>query len=201
MWGIKYSFCPPFVNGRAVFFTLSCSVINFFVPRLTPSQNIFGCRAEGNTPVLNIEVLKWLRFSASSSALVNFGMSIKKTFPKKKRVIWIFSEGSHLICPELCAKEDWISESMGWISLPAGIPINRRFSNSSFKGKAGDIQGSSCCNLPVDMPLYPENIFFHPRYFRRYNADIYQPCWFFFTPAIRARNSCGADADIRMSII
>ena len=56
--GEIFEYSVNFLNGVPVFSTCSCSAIIFFVPRLTPSQNIFGCRAEEKTPVLKIEALK-----------------------------------------------------------------------------------------------------------------------------------------------
>ena len=173
MWGIKLSFFWLNLNVNIAFFTCLCSAIIFFLPLPTPSHRIFGNLVEGKTPVFSIETLKWWRSSVFSRAVVNIGMSSKNTFPKKKSVIWIFSGSTHLICRELCAIEDWISKSMGWISRPVGIPIKRRFTNSFSKSEAGNIQGCSGCHLPVDMPFYREYIFFHPGYIRRYNSDIH----------------------------
>ena len=159
----------------ALSFRILCSANIFCLPLPTPSQNILGFCVEGKMPVFSIEALKWLRSTISLRALVNLGMLSKETFPKKVRVIWIFLGSNHRICPEWCTMEDWILTSRGYISRLTGMPINKRFSNLSLKSKAGNIQGRSHCHLSMNIPFYPENIFFHLGFTRSYNGDIHQP--------------------------
>jgi hypothetical protein len=104
--GDKLFFLPAFFKWTGCLFYLIMQRYQFLCAVANSQPEYFRMPGGGENAGFKNRGPEMIKVQFILKSLSQFWMSSKKILPKKKRVIWIFSEGSHLICLELCVNED-----------------------------------------------------------------------------------------------